>query len=98
MCAGSENQVKQIIEQGIIDKLIHLATTDALEVQREAIWALSNSTANKRPEIIKVLVEKGIIQVMCTWLDKNDTKSIIIILEGLRNILAVGKHFFNNEF
>ena len=35
---------------------------------------------------------------MCTWLDKNDTKSIIIILEGLRNILAVGKHFFNNEF
>lgn len=32
ICAGNENQVKQIIELGIIDKLLHLAATDALEV------------------------------------------------------------------
>lgn len=35
---------------------------------------------------------------MCSWLDKNDTKSLIIILEGLRNVLSVGKNFFDNQF
>jgi len=45
-----------VINIGIIDRLLTLAVSDSKEVQREAIWALSNSTANRNPEIIEVLV------------------------------------------
>jgi len=47
---------------------------------------------------MEVLVSKNIVSVLCSWLDKNDTKSLIIILEGIWNVLSVGKHIFNNQF
>ena len=37
---------------GIIPKLVTLSAEDAIEVQREAIWSLSNCTANKVPDHI----------------------------------------------
>jgi len=38
-----------------------------------------------------VLVDKGIIEALGSWLIKNDSKTLIVLLEGLNNILYVGK-------
>lgn len=99
ICAGNPSQIARIIETDILDKLIIIATQDSMEIQREAIWSLSNTTACKHAPIIKVLVEKNIIQTISTWLNKNDSKTLVIILEGIRNILQVGKiQGYLNEF
>ena len=91
LCASSFQHIKQIIELGIIDKLIELSQTDSIDVQRECIWSLSNATALRNVDIQRVLVEKGIIQCLSTWLKKNDSKSLVVILEALVNILIVGQ-------
>jgi importin subunit alpha-1 len=97
ICAGNESQVKLIIELGIIDKLVQMTFSDVLDVQRESVWSLSNCTALKQPDIIRVLVEKDIIKAMSTWLEKNDSKTLVVILEGLTNILHVGKSTFGHS-
>ena len=97
ICAGSAEQVKEIIQLGMVDKLVAMVHNDVLEVQREAIWSLSNCTALKVPDIIRVLVERDIIRALCSWLSKNDSKTLVVILEGLTNILYVGKTAFNNS-
>ena len=81
----------------MIPKLVTLSQTDAIEVQREAIWSLSNCTANKVPEHIRYLVENNVVEALLSWLDKNDTKTLVVILEGLVNMLEVGTKKLQSE-
>ncbi len=34
---------------------------------------------------------------MCSWLTKNDSKTLIVLLEGIKNILYVGKEDLGTE-
>lgn len=99
ICAGTTGQVSLIIESGIFDKFVSLANEDIYEIQREAGWCISNTTALKHPEIIKVAVEKQGLQAMCSILkQKVDVKTAVVLLEGIKNILEVGKeHFLDNN-
>lgn len=51
-------QVATIVESGILDKLISMVDDDIYEIQREAGWSVSNSTALKNTEIVAKVVEK----------------------------------------
>jgi importin subunit alpha-1 len=42
--AGTTQQIQLSIETGIIEKLILILTGDDVEVRKEAVWALSNTT------------------------------------------------------
>jgi importin subunit alpha-1 len=98
ICAGTYSQVGEIIETGILDKLIGLVSTDVYEIQREAGWSISNATALKEPNIIKEVVQRNGIQAMCTVLNQKwDPKTIIVILEGIRNCLEIGKSTFLDD-
>ena len=79
-----------LIETGILEKLIELATTDLYEIQRESGWSISNCTALKQPEIIQQVVERKGVEAMCDVLKrKSDVKTIVVLLEGLKNCLEV---------
>lgn len=97
ICAGNENHVMGLIQEGVVDKLVEKTFDDAVEVQREAVWSLSNCTATKKADVIRMLVEKDCIRAMCSWLNKQDSKTLIVILEGLLNILWVGKTLLNHS-
>ena len=97
VCAGSESQIMQLIDLGIMDNLIELVYKDSVEVQREAVWGLSNTTALKNPKIIQILAEKGIVKAMSQWLKSKDSKTLVVLLEGLSNILEVGIQTFGRE-
>ena len=98
ICAGTANQVAAIIELGIIDMLVTLTQNQLYEIKREAGWCISNTTALKNEEIIKVIVEKQGIEAMCHILKfKVDVKTAVVLLEGIRNILEVGKTHFLDE-
>ena len=90
--AGTINQVASIIEIGIFDQLVVLATEEWFEIQREAGWCISNTTALKNEEIIQIVVQKQGLQAMLGVLKyKVDVKTAIVLLEGVKNILEVGK-------
>lgn len=96
--AGTVSQVTAIIEVGILDKLISLAVEDWFEIQREAGWCISNTTALKNSEIIEYVVRKQGLQAMLNVLNnKVDVKTAIVLLEGVKNVLEVGKSSFIDD-
>ena len=64
--AGTEEQIQGCIDVGIVDKLVNILNHDEMPVKNEAVWALSNTTAGATPEQFLALVNKGIIQALCS--------------------------------
>ena len=62
----------------------------ALDLRSEAVWCLSNSTAQATPEQIKALVEKGILQAIGSVLESRDPRTLVVALEGCNFILKCG--------
>ena len=85
------------IEAGIIEKLILILTGDDLEVRKEAIWALSNTTQNASPQQFQYMAERNGVSALASVLDMNDSKSLIVAMEGLENLLKCGKMHFLDE-
>ena len=63
----------------------------ALDLRSEAVWCLSNSTAQATPEQIKALVEKGILQAIGSVLESRDPRTLVVALEGINFILKCGQ-------
>ena len=98
ICAGTANQVALIIEIGILDKLISLTQHETYEIKREAGWCISNATALKNEEIVQRIVEnKGVEAMFQVLKHKVDVKTAVVLLEGIRNVLEVGKAHFLDE-
>ena len=75
---------------------MNILNHDEMPVKNEAVWALSNTTAGSTPEQFLALVEKGIIQALCSIFKLQDVKMLAVALEGIDNILECGqKHYMN---
>lgn len=59
--------------------------------EQEAAWALSNATSGGTQEQIKYLVNIGCIKPLCDLLPCSDVRIVTVALEGLENILKVGR-------
>jgi hypothetical protein len=70
--------------------LIH----DDLEIKKEAVWAVSNSTAGASPEQFAMIVEKGILKALVSVLNMKDPRILAVALEGIENVLKSGKEHF----
>ena len=64
--------------------------TSSMDLKQEAVWCLSNSTAQATPEQIKILVEKGTIQAIASVLDSREPRTLVVALEGINFILKAG--------
>ena len=54
-----------------------------MEIKKEAVWALSNTTANASPDQFKILVEKNIIKALGSMLNVKEPRILLVALEGL---------------
>jgi len=89
--AGNRGQIQSVIEANIIPPLIQLLSTGEFDIRKEAAWAVSNATSGGTPDQIKFLVSQGCIPPLCDLLTVQDTKIVVVALEGLENILKVGQ-------
>jgi len=89
--AGNNKQIQAVIDSNIIPPLVQLLTHAEFDIRKEAAWAISNATSGGNAEQIQYLVQQGCISPLCDLLIVNDPKIITIALEGLENILKVGK-------
>jgi len=89
--AGTPQQIQCVIDdKENIAMLITLASSDITEVKREAAWVLSNATNHGTAEQVNSLVENGVIDCFVGLLDCPDSKTVIVVLEGINNILTMG--------
>jgi len=56
------------IQAGVMEKMIYLLEHDDIEIKKEAVWAVSNSTTEATPQQFKVLVEKGLLKALLSVL------------------------------
>jgi importin subunit alpha-1 len=89
--AGTIEQIESVIQSGLIPPLISLLANSDFETRREAAWAISNATAGGTDAQIRMLVLHGCLKPMCDLLFANDSKLLIVVLEGIENILASGE-------
>jgi len=90
--AGNADQIQQVIEANIIPPLVQTLKTADFDIQKEAAWAISNATSGGREDQIRYLVDDcGVIAPLCDLFTCPEAKIIIVAMEGIENILKVGK-------
>jgi importin subunit alpha-1 len=60
------------------------------EVRKEAIWTLSNIATGGSPVQVMSVVEVGAIESLCSILNVNDSKMLLVALDAIESILKVG--------
>jgi len=89
--AGTSYQIEAVIgNPSHINQLISIAGSDTVEVKREAAWVLSNATNHGTIDQIVRMLQCGLLDCFVTLLDSEDSKTVIVVLEGLNNILNAG--------
>ena len=89
--AGNTLQIQQVIDAGILPPLISILEREDFDIRKEAAWAISNATSGGDASQIRRMVEDGVIRPLCDLLDSADPKIIMVAIEGIENILRVGK-------
>lgn len=67
---------------------------DDIEIKKEAVWAVSNSTAAATFEQFVALVDKGILKALSSVLKMKEARILAVALEGIDNILKSGAQRF----
>lgn len=57
--------------------------------QKEAAWVVTNFTSGGSMEQIIELVSQGVLQPFCNLLKTKEVKTVLVVLDGLTNILQV---------
>lgn len=89
--AGNFNQIQQVVDANIIPPLVNILKTAEFDVQKEAAWAISNATSGGNDDQIRYLVAQGVIPPLCELFTCPTSKMIMVAMEGIENILRVGK-------
>jgi hypothetical protein len=89
--AGNRGQIQKVIDVGIVPELVNVLQTSEFDIQKEAAWALSNAATSGDDDQKRTMATEGVIQALCDMFNCDDAKIIQISLEGVENILKVGK-------
>jgi len=89
--AGNAEQIQAVIEAGIIAPLVSILRSAEFDIQKEAAWAISNATSGGRDEQLRFLVSQGVIPPLCDLFPCQDPKIVMVAMEGIENLLRVGK-------
>lgn len=91
IAAGTERQIGTVIKtKGCMQRLTQMAISSEWEVRKEAIWVVSNIATGGTDKHIMSVIEAGAIEAVCSVLDVNDTKMLLVALDAVDNILKLG--------
>ncbi|XP_005106042.1 importin subunit alpha-1 [Aplysia californica] len=85
--AGSVEQIQAVLDHELMPLLANVLATGDFKSQKEAVWAVTNLTSGGSVVQISKVVENGALQPMCDLLCCKDSKLLLVILDGIRNIL-----------
>ncbi|CAG9815246.1 unnamed protein product [Phaedon cochleariae] len=85
--AGNSEQIQKVLDAGIMQPLLNVLQTGDFKSQKEASWAVTNYTSGGTIAQLAKLVEMGALKPMCNLLNSKDYKTVVVVLDGLANIL-----------
>jgi hypothetical protein len=92
--AGTPKQIQAVVDSGIFPLLVSVLRRKSrsmeFDTRKEAAWAISNATSRGSSEQIRYLVSINSISPLCQLLPCPDPKVVLVAMEGIENILAVG--------
>ncbi|KAI3990226.1 hypothetical protein MKX01_029204 [Papaver californicum] len=89
--AGNVDQIQAVIKANIIGPVVNLLRHEEFEIKKEAAWSITNASSGAVAEQIRYLVEQGCINPLCDLLTCTDSRTVMVCLKGLENILRVGE-------
>lgn len=89
--AGSVGQIQAVIDAGLLPSLKEVLVKGDFRCQKEAAWAVTNFTSGGSIEQLSVLVGHGFVGSMCDLLAAKDSKTVLVILDGLSNLLQAAE-------
>lgn len=85
--AGQQNQIQCVIDANLVSPLVDILMKGEFKAQKEAVWAITNLTAGGTVQQILYVLEMGVLKPLCDLLVINDTKTVLVILDAIGNIL-----------
>jgi hypothetical protein len=85
--AGNPSQVQAVIDANLMPTLIRLLSQGDYQVQKEAVWAVTNVALTGTPTQILFMVDCGVVKSLCKSLRLSDILVVQVALDGLFNIL-----------
>ncbi len=84
--AGSQEQIQAVLDANAVPVLTHLLQHGEWDVKKEACWALSNATSGGSAAQIAYLVGQGVVYPITKMLEVEDSRIVMVALEGLENV------------
>ncbi|XP_046443845.1 importin subunit alpha-5-like isoform X3 [Daphnia pulex] len=92
IAAGNAIQIQALFTNNVVRPLVDVLGKGDFKCQKEAAWAITNITLGGNVEQIALLRQFGVIAPLCALLEaKEDSKTILVVLDGLANILAAAE-------
>lgn len=85
--AGNQEQIQAVINAGVLSPLLNVLQCGDFKSQKEAAWAVTNYTSGGTAMQLGMLVKMGALKPMCNLLNSKDWKTVVVVLDGLANIL-----------
>ncbi|XP_067008482.1 importin subunit alpha-1 [Anabrus simplex] len=89
--AGNVEQIQQVINAGLLEPLIEVLQSGDFKSQKEAAWAVTNLTSGGSVDQLALLVRLGALEPFCNLLDSMDWKTVMVVLDGLSNLLQTAE-------
>jgi len=86
--AGTVDQIQLLINEDIIPLIIKVLDVGEFKVQKEAVWVITNLTSGGNFQQILYLMGCNVIEPLCNMLNVPDAKTVLVVLDGLKNILT----------
>ena len=92
MTSGSKEHIEAVISHDLFQPLINILKTEKYEISKEALQAICNAMTGGSEQQIAFLVHQGVLPALCQFLKNvNNKKILMVALEGMENVLKVGK-------
>lgn len=89
--AGNSEQIQAVIDHGLIPPICQVLSTGDFKAQKEAAWVVTNFTSGGTMAQIVTLVSQGVLPPFCNLLTVKDAKTVIVVLDGIANILQTAE-------
>lgn len=90
--AGSREQIQAVFDAGIFHQICHVLDKGDFKAQKEAAWTVFNTiTSGRHEQVFDLVNEYRILKPYLNLLACKDSRTIKVVLTGLRNFFALAE-------
>jgi len=89
--AGNMEQIQAVLDAGLVPPVCEVLAKGDFKAQKEAAWVVTNFTSGGSMEQVVELVRQGALPPFCNLLTTKDSKTIMVVLDGIGNILQTAE-------